>query len=158
MFNHNNLGIWGENIAVKYLKKNRLRILATNYESAYGEVDIICLQTKRAASWQIKKLKKALNHTDNSIEIENINKHIVQKNYEKLDKCLIFIEVKTRSRESADFVRPSESVNKIKQQKYQKLSYEYCNKNKLYFPIRFDIIEIIKEDNNVVINQIENAF
>ena len=158
MFNHNNFGIWGEKIATKYLKKNKLRILTTNYESAHGEIDIICLQTKRAAKCQIKKLKKTLNNITDPIEIENVNMLIAQKNYEKLDKCLIFVEVKTRCIESANVVRPSESVNKIKQQKYKNLSYEYCNKNKLYFPIRFDIIEIIKENDNVIINQIENAF
>ena len=38
----NNLaGSWGEAVAAEYLRKKHFQILATNYRSRYGEIDII---------------------------------------------------------------------------------------------------------------------
>ena len=34
-------GSWGEALAAEYLRKKRYRILATNYRSRYGEIDLI---------------------------------------------------------------------------------------------------------------------
>jgi putative endonuclease len=40
-FNHIYIGKHGERIAVRYLKFRRYKILETNFESRYGEIDII---------------------------------------------------------------------------------------------------------------------
>ena len=38
----NNLsGAWGEALAAKYLRKKRYKIVATNYRSRFGEIDLI---------------------------------------------------------------------------------------------------------------------
>ena len=38
----NNLtGAWGETIAAAYLKKKRYKLVATNYKSRFGEIDLI---------------------------------------------------------------------------------------------------------------------
>ena len=37
----NLLGAWGEALAAEYLKKKRYQILATNYRTRFGEIDII---------------------------------------------------------------------------------------------------------------------
>lgn len=38
----NNLsGAWGEALAAEYLQKKRFKILATNYRSRFGEIDLI---------------------------------------------------------------------------------------------------------------------
>jgi putative endonuclease len=42
MKNHNQvLGRWGEDVAVGYLKNNAYKILARNYRTRHGEIDIV---------------------------------------------------------------------------------------------------------------------
>ncbi len=36
------IGFDGENSAVKYLKSKRYKIIARNYQTRYGEIDVIC--------------------------------------------------------------------------------------------------------------------
>ena len=36
-----NMGLWGENKAVEFLKVKNYTILARNYHSRFGEIDII---------------------------------------------------------------------------------------------------------------------
>ena len=41
MGRNNLVGAWGEVLAAQYLQKKRYKIVATNYRSRYGEIDLI---------------------------------------------------------------------------------------------------------------------
>ena len=40
------VAVLGENLALNFLKKNKCKILHTNYKNKLGEIDIICLDKK----------------------------------------------------------------------------------------------------------------
>ena len=42
MARNNLVGAWGESMAAEFLKKKRYKILAMNYHSRFGEIDIVC--------------------------------------------------------------------------------------------------------------------
>jgi len=52
------LGKIGENIAIKYLKKNKYRIVEANYATKAGEIDIICENKKCIVFVEVKTRKK----------------------------------------------------------------------------------------------------
>ena len=65
--------------------------------------------------------------------------------YEKNIDCIIFVEVKYRTRK--DFGLPQESVTKSKQKKIIKAAFIYLKKvNKKYNNYRFDVIAISDGD------------
>lgn len=56
----NNLsGAWGEAIAAQYLQKKRFTIIATNYRSRFGEIDIIAQNRKFLVFAEVKTRKSA---------------------------------------------------------------------------------------------------
>lgn len=68
--------------------------------------------------------------------------------------CIVFVEVK--SRQTLKFGRPSEAVDKRKQQKIRRVANLYLIQNHLMDnSCRFDVIEVIAQSE---INHIENAF
>lgn len=55
MFNaKKDLGDFGENLTVKYLKKNGYKIVSQNYHSRYGEIDIIAVKNDILAFVEVK--------------------------------------------------------------------------------------------------------
>ncbi len=69
------------------------------------------------------------------------------------DKCLVFVEVK--SRQTCQFGRPSEAVDRRKQRKIVLTAESFLKNSKLnYDGCRFDVIEVVDNE----INHIENAF
>ena len=52
--NNNIIGKSGEEKAIVYLKKNRYKILETNYKNALGEIDIICRKRKTIIFVEVK--------------------------------------------------------------------------------------------------------
>lgn len=111
--NNREVGITGEELAARYIKKMKYKILETNYNTRYGEIDIIARDKKTT----------------------------------------VFIEVKYRK--SLKKGRPVEAVNYYKQSKIIRTAISYAQKKKLYnSPMRFDIIEVIDGE----INIIKNAF
>ena len=52
--NNNIIGRSGEEKALTYLKKNRYKILETNYKNALGEIDIICRKRKTIIFVEVK--------------------------------------------------------------------------------------------------------
>jgi len=54
----NNLsGAWGEALAAQYLQKKRYKIIATNYRSRFGEIDLIATNRKYLVFVEVKLRK-----------------------------------------------------------------------------------------------------
>ena len=54
----NNLsGAWGEALAARYLQKKRYKIVATNYRSRFGEIDLIAADRKFLVFVEVKLRK-----------------------------------------------------------------------------------------------------
>ena len=54
----NNLaGAWGEALAAQYLQKKRYKILATNYRSRFGEIDLIVSDRRYLVFVEVKLRK-----------------------------------------------------------------------------------------------------
>jgi len=94
------------------------------------------------------------------------NYEIIERNY-RFDKAevdiiarikdtLAIIEVKTRS--STEYGNPQDFVKPKQIQRLVKAVDEYVNVNDLDVEVRFDIIAIVKENNNFNIEHLENAF
>ena len=67
-------------------------------------------------------------------------------------EVIAFIEVKTRLNEN--YGAPSEAVDKKRRDKYIQASKYYFLGRQIDFTVRFDIIEILRDE----LNHIENAF
>ena len=52
------IGNFGENEAVKFLKKNKYKVVATNYSCKHGEIDIICENKEFIVFVEVKTRKK----------------------------------------------------------------------------------------------------
>ena len=72
-----------------------------------------------------------------------------------INNILCIVEVKTRS---SDYISPKEAVNKKKQQNLIIAANEYVIQNNLDCDVRFDIIEIIRNQDNTQITHIKDAF
>ena len=72
----------------------------------------------------------------------------------KIDKTIVFIEVKTR--QSLRYGHPREAVNYYKQQKIRNVAVGYLKFKGLYEKVnmRFDVVDILGEE----ITHIQNAF
>lgn len=72
------------------------------------------------------------------------------------DGEVVFVEVKTRS---TDFFSPPErAVNTAKQKAIIRVANSYIQQHNIDLEARFDIVAIVKEENEIKINHIENAF
>lgn len=72
-------------------------------------------------------------------------------------KFICFIEVKQRNQDS--IAQPREFVNYSKQQKIIASAKLYLSQNKTNLQPRFDVIEIITENNEIkLVKHLENAF
>ncbi len=71
------------------------------------------------------------------------------------DKCIIFVEVKTRN--NFEYGTPAMAVNAIKKTHIKNSAKIYIHTNKLYgWNVRFDVIEVIIKSGKCQINHIEN--
>lgn len=57
MGRNNIVGAWGESLAADYLKKKKYKIVAMNYRSRFGELDIIAANKKFLAFVEVKLRK-----------------------------------------------------------------------------------------------------
>ncbi len=51
------LGKWGEGLAAEYLRKKRYEIVAANYHTRFGEIDLIATNKKTVAFVEVKLRK-----------------------------------------------------------------------------------------------------
>lgn len=107
-----------EEVAARWLMSRGCSILARQYRTPYGEVDLIILE----------------------------------------EQTLVFAEVKYRG--SARYGSPAEAVNWQKQRRLVRSGLWYCQKEQISAdrPVRFDVIELVRQDEQLQIRQIRNAF
>lgn len=116
--NAREIGIAGEQAASEFLAKNGYVIIARNFHSRYGEVDIIA----------------------------------------RNDTYIVFVEVKARK--PGAIVTGVEAVGSSKRRKIMMTALDYLSQQKSSLQPRFDVIDIIFE-NNVNVRKLEhiiNAF
>jgi len=116
MADHNELGNWGEDMAVDFLVKKGYEIKERNWRFQKAEVDIIA----------------------------------------KIENTLVAVEVKTRSTDY--FGNPQDFIKPKKIKLLVKAVDEYVNRNDLDVEVRFDVIAIIKTENEIKIEHLEDAF
>lgn len=87
------------------------------------------------------------NYRFDKAEVDVIAKH---------EEVLAIVEVKTRS--STDFGNPQDFVKPKQIKNLVKAIDEYVSVNMLDVEVRFDIIAILKQDNNFAIEHLKNAF
>ena len=98
------IGNSGEKTAVKFLKKNKYRILKTNYTCRYGEIDVICTDKKYIIFVEVKTRKKdtlvsgvyAVNKKKQFNIFKSAHTYILKNNVEKQPRFDI-IEVEYNS-------------------------------------------------------------
>lgn len=59
MGKNNISGAWGEALAAEYLKKKRYKLVAANYRSRFGEIDLIMSNRKYLVFVEVKLRKSA---------------------------------------------------------------------------------------------------
>ena len=69
MGRNNVVGAWGESLAAQYLQKKRYKVVATNYRSRFGEIDLIVENRKYLVFVEVKLRKSdrfasAMEHVD----------------------------------------------------------------------------------------------
>lgn len=57
MGRNNIVGAWGESVAAEYLRKKRFKLLATNYRTRFGEIDLIVYNSKFLVFVEVKLRK-----------------------------------------------------------------------------------------------------
>lgn len=135
------IGQIGENIAINYLKKNGYQILARNFRTKWGELDIVALPPHQKKLWCGG-----------------------EKN-----KVVIFVEVKTlrlaplaqdKPLKNSDFL-PEDEITFHKAQQLRKMAQIYLSNNKLQLdtPHQIDIlaIELAENQQTANIRHLENA-
>jgi len=69
MGRNNIVGAWGESLAAEFLRKQRYKVIATNYRCRYGEIDLIVTNRRYIVFVEVKLRKcdrfaQALEHVD----------------------------------------------------------------------------------------------
>lgn len=82
---------------------------------------------------------------------------ILEKREGLKNKYIVFAEVKMRN--SSSIAQPKEFVDEAKQQKIIMSATEYLSRNRCTLQPRFDVIEIIYENDEIIsVKHLENAF
>lgn len=59
MAQNNLVGAWGESVAWEYLRKKKYKLVAVNYRTRYGEIDLIVSDRKYLVFVEVKSRKSA---------------------------------------------------------------------------------------------------
>jgi len=133
-------GKLGERAAKKYLQRHGMKFLTANFRSERGEIDLVFRADdcpKPSTSWRHRL--RSLFSVRNSA------------------KCLVFVEVKTRSEE---WNRPAAAVDKDRRKRLTRAGLDYLRllKNPPV-KVRFDIVEVILADGAVKeVRHLPNSF
>lgn len=57
MGRNNIVGAWGESVAAEYLRKKHYKLIATNYKTRFGEIDLIVSNSKLLVFVEVKLRK-----------------------------------------------------------------------------------------------------
>ena len=57
MGRNNIVGAWGESVAAEYLRKKHYKLIATNYKTRFGEIDLIVSNNKYLVFVEVKLRK-----------------------------------------------------------------------------------------------------
>ncbi len=57
MGRNNIVGAWGESVAAEYLRKKHYKLIATNYKTRFGEIDLIASDSKFLVFVEVKLRK-----------------------------------------------------------------------------------------------------
>lgn len=57
MGRNNIVGAWGESVAAEYLRKKHYKLIATNYKTRFGEIDLIVSNSKFLVFVEVKLRK-----------------------------------------------------------------------------------------------------
>ena len=147
MYSKKSIGGFGEKAVVEYLEKNDYSIIAKNFSSRFGEIDIIALD---------KKDSKEIYEDEYRNECgEKSDGKCDRQNKCELNEEIVFIEVKTRR--NLNYGVPSEAVdlNKIKHIVKAAKYFLYKTKKENSY-VRFDVIEVYLGKEKYVINHIKN--
>ncbi len=91
MLPQGSLGKWGEEYAVAYLRKKKYKILAQNYFTKFGEIDIIAQKGKKLVFVEVKTRasqlfgapEEAVDYYKQQKIIRSSQKYLQEKKWEK---------------------------------------------------------------------------
>ena len=114
------IGRWGEALVAEHLRKKRYKIIAANYRTRFGEIDII-------AGYEIVERNAVCG--GNEIDIIALDM-----------KYVVFVEVKLRKNDN--FGSASEFVTPAKQKKLRATAEIWLLDNETKKDVRFDVAEV----------------
>lgn len=122
------LGKWAEDIAAHFLERKGLRILARNFNTRFGEIDIVGLAPR------------SFNLTDRTRD----GARFVRSN-SLYDGSVVFAEVRFRGKDS--YLLPEETLTTKKQKRLKIAASIYLSKFGLVdSAVRFDVVCVYKDE------------
>ena len=117
MNQNQNIGRYGEDRAVEFLRRLGYRLVDRNWRGPSGEIDIVA----------------------------------------KDGDCLVFAEVKTRTR--LGFGHPFEAITEAKMRRMRALASQWCQAHRLgVVQVRLDAISVLVRDGRVTIEHLKQVF
>ena len=138
------IGKRGEEIAAEFLERKGLLIVARNYHSRWGELDLIAVKTNEAVFENER-------YFDETAQEMNATATTLQGN------GVHFVEVKTRT--GTEYGTPGAAVTYAKQQKLRKTALVWLQEQEDYYAdICFDVIEVWVVDKTAKIRWLQSCF
>ncbi len=101
MSHNRSVGLWGENTAIHYLAENGYSIVAQNYRSRYGEIDIVAKKKSSLFFFEVKtRTSDKYGFPIEAVNTRKLDKmthcaetFVLQNNYEKYTLVLGVISI-----------------------------------------------------------------
>ena len=138
------IGKRGEEIAAEFLERKGLSVIARNYHSRWGELDLIAVRSDEGDSGDRIYFDEEAGEVSGNDTQSGIN-------------GVHFVEVKTRT--GTVYGTPGEAVTYAKQQKIKKTALTWLQEQSGNFSdVSFDVIEICVEGGTAKIRWLQNCF